>query len=135
MSMDTHFDTLRSIVPSPSRGILVTFLNLNPCCSSNFSSAEHIMLTNLLLDEGSCGSNIFRQTLALYLDASTYPARDGPRHSTYQEEAISENPKFGYGATLSPGIHPATPITTTLQSSCSCAVSSPSPRISSAFGR
>lgn len=53
----THLATFRSIVPSPSKGIWVIFANLNPCSSSNFSSAEHAMLTNLLLEEGSCPSH------------------------------------------------------------------------------
>ena len=54
----THLSTLRSIVPSPSKGILVIFLKLKLCSSSNCSSAVQVMLTNLLLVDGSCVAHV-----------------------------------------------------------------------------
>lgn len=50
----THLETFFRIVPSPSSGIGVIFLNLNPFSWANCSRACTVMLTNLLLDDGSC---------------------------------------------------------------------------------
>lgn len=49
----TYLDTFLSMMPSPSSGIFVTFLNLNFCSCSNCSNAWQVMSTNLLLDDGN----------------------------------------------------------------------------------
>lgn len=51
---NTYLKTFLRMVPSPSRGIRVIFLNLKPFSSANRSSACAVMSTNLLLEEGSC---------------------------------------------------------------------------------
>ena len=43
---NAHFSVLLAIVPSPSNGIPVIFLNLTPYAYSNSSSAWIVMLTN-----------------------------------------------------------------------------------------
>ena len=60
----TNLETFLRMVPSPSSGIGVIFLNLKPPSSANCSRAWTVMLTNLLLEDGNCRKSANTRTTA-----------------------------------------------------------------------